>query len=63
MTVQTSDVRPVPTAEWVTIPDLYDDPYPLFQRLRAEAPVHWVPAVGRYLVVGYEACHEIELDA
>jgi cytochrome P450 len=63
MTVQTNDVRPIPTAEWVTIPDLYDDPYPLFQRLRAEAPVHWVPAVGRYLVVGYEACHEIELDA
>ncbi|MQA34429.1 cytochrome P450 [Modestobacter roseus] len=63
MTTQANDVRPVPTAEWVTIPDLFDDPYPIFQRLRAEAPVHWVPAVDRYLIVGYEAAHDVEQDA
>ncbi|MEI4271199.1 cytochrome P450 [Klenkia sp. LSe6-5] len=64
MSTQTSEqVRPVPTAEWVTIPDLVEDPYPVFARLRAQAPVHWVPAVDRYLVVGYHAAHEVELDA
>jgi cytochrome P450 len=63
MAVHASEARPVPTADWVTIPELFDDPYPSFQELRAQAPVHWVPAVNRYLVVGYEACHTVELDA
>jgi cytochrome P450 len=62
MTVETTQARPIPTADWVTIPDLYADPYPIYRRLRAEAPIHWVPAVNRYLVIGYDACHTIELD-
>jgi cytochrome P450 len=62
MTVRTMEARPVPVADWVTIPDLYADPYPIYQRLRADAPIHWVPAVNRYLVIGYEACHTIDLD-
>ncbi|PXY18807.1 cytochrome P450 [Prauserella muralis] len=62
MTVDTTEARPIPAADWVTIPDLYEDPYPIYQRLRAQAPIHWVPAVNRYLVIGYEACHAIELD-
>jgi cytochrome P450 len=62
MTVETTQARPIPTADWVTIPDLYADPYPIYQRLRAEAPIHWVPAVNRYMVIGYDACHTIELD-
>jgi cytochrome P450 len=62
MTVEATQARPIPTAEWVTIPELYADPYPIYRRLRAVAPIHWVPAVDRYLVIGYHACHTVELD-
>lgn len=51
-----------PVADWVTIPDLHRDPFPIYERLRAEGGVHWVPQVGRYLVTSYEAVHETELD-
>lgn len=51
-----------PVADWVTIPDLYRDPFPIYERLRAEGGVHWVPGVNRYLVTSYEAVHETELD-
>ncbi|QZY50621.1 cytochrome P450 [Leucobacter tenebrionis] len=51
-----------PVADWVTIPDLYRDPFPIYERLRAEGGVHWVPQVGRYLITSYEAVHETELD-
>ncbi|MEZ0163656.1 cytochrome P450 [Kineococcus sp. LSe6-4] len=54
--------RPAPVADWVTIPDLHRDPFPVFERLRAEGGVHWVPAVGRYLVTSYAAVHDTELD-
>jgi cytochrome P450 len=62
MTVETIKARPIPSADWVTIPELYVDPYPIYQRLRATAPIHWVPAVDRYLVIDHHACHTIELD-
>ena len=55
-------VREAPVAEWVTIEDLHRDPFPIYQRLRSEAPLHWVPAVNRYMVTSYAACHEIEQD-
>ncbi|WP_024356095.1 cytochrome P450 [Leucobacter chironomi] len=51
-----------PVADWVTIPDLYRDPFPIYERLRAEGGVHWLPQVGRYLITSYEAVHETELD-
>jgi len=54
--------RQAPTADWVNIPDLYRDPFPIYQKLREEAPVHWVPAINRYLVVGYDACHDVDHD-
>ena len=53
---------PAPVADWVTIPSLYEDPFPTFERLRAEGGVHWVPAVNRYLVTSYAAVHDTELD-
>ena len=62
MTAETIQARPIPSADWVTIPELYADPYPIYQRLRATAPIHWVPAVDRYLVIGHHACHTVELD-
>lgn len=51
-----------PVADWVRIPDLYADPFPIYQRLRREGGVHWVPSVGRYLITSYEAVHETEFD-
>jgi cytochrome P450 len=62
MTLETITARPAPTADWVTIADLHTDPFPIYRRMRAEAPVHWVPEVGRYMVTSYEACHLIEND-
>jgi cytochrome P450/NADPH-dependent glutamate synthase beta subunit-like oxidoreductase/flavodoxin len=53
---------PAPVADWVTIPDLYRDPFPIYERLRAEGGVHWVPSVGRYLISSYEAVHATEQD-
>ena len=38
-----------------TIEQLADDPHPVLARLRAEAPVVFVPALGGYLVVAREA--------
>lgn len=52
----------VPVADWVTTADLHRDPFPIFERLRAEGGVHWVPSVGRHLVTSYAAVHETELD-
>lgn len=52
-----------PVADWVTIADLTRDPFPVYRRLRAETPVAWVPAVDRYLVTSFAACHTIEQDA
>ncbi|MGP3535566.1 cytochrome P450 [Microbacterium sp. RD1] len=54
--------RPAPVADWVTIPDLYRDPFPIYERLRAEGGVHWVPSVGRYLLTSYDAVHTTEFD-
>jgi cytochrome P450/flavodoxin len=54
--------RPAPVADWVTIPDLYRDPFPIYDQLRAEGGVHWVPSVGRYLITSYDAVHTTEFD-
>src|SRR5690625_7907193 len=62
MTTQIVNAKQAPVADSVTIPELYRDPFPIFQRLRAEGGVHWVPAVGRYLVTSYDAVHDTELD-
>lgn len=51
-----------PVADWITIPDLYRDPFPIYDRLRAEGGIHWVPSVGRYLVTSYDAVHTTEFD-
>lgn len=51
-----------PVAEDVAIGELDADPYPIYRRLRERAAVHWVPAIGRYLVVGHQAAHTIDHD-
>ncbi len=39
-----------PVADDVTVEDLERDPYPTYSRLRREAPVCWVPAVGLWFI-------------
>jgi len=41
-------------AESVTVADLEADPYPIYARLRREAPVCYVPAVGLWFVTRYD---------
>lgn len=56
------NARPAPVADWVDIKTLYEDPYPIYQRLRREGGVHWVPSVNRYLITSYEAVIATEHD-
>lgn len=51
-----------PVVDWIDPAELMADPYPSYERLRAEAPVAWVPALNKYLVTSYAACHAVEQD-
>lgn len=51
-----------PVADWVDPKQMMADPYPTYERLRAESPVAWVPALNKYLVTSYAGCHEVEMD-
>lgn len=42
-------------ASEITVADLERDPYPIYARLRAEAPVAWVPAVEMWLATTWDA--------
>src|ERR1700759_4482910 len=35
-------------------PEVLADPYPLYERLRTEAPVHWDPYLHAWIVTRYE---------
>ena len=41
-------------AQRITVADLEADPYPLYARLRVEAPVCWVSAVNMWLATGWD---------
>src|SRR5215467_14530407 len=41
-------------AESVTVAALEEDPYPIYARLRREAPVCFIPAVGLWFVTRYD---------
>ena len=47
----------------VTLADLEADPHPALARLRAAAPVVWVPALGAWLVTGYDLAVAVLRDA
>jgi cytochrome P450 len=44
----------------ITLAGLTADPYPIYRRLRQEAPVAWVPAANRYLVTRHADIVELE---
>ena len=48
--------------ESVTLEDLERDPYPIYERLRDEEPVSWVPAVGLWLVTRFDDVRRVDLD-
>ena len=52
-----------PTAAAVTLAGLDSDPHPLLAALRAEGPVCWVPALGAWLVTGYQCAVDVLRDA
>ncbi|QSE89431.1 cytochrome P450 [Rhodococcus pseudokoreensis] len=47
----------------ITIEELEADPYPFYERLRKEAPVAFVPALGMHIVSTKELCEQIAKDA
>jgi cytochrome P450 len=47
-------------AKSILLENLWDDPYPIYRRLRAETPMAWVPAANRYMVTGYAEVAELE---
>jgi cytochrome P450 len=52
-----------PTAAAVTLAGLDRDPHPLLAGLRAAGPVCWVPALGAWLVTGYQCAVDVLRDA
>ena len=51
------------SSDAVTLADLDADPHPVLARLRAsEGPVAWVPALGAWLVIGYDAAVAVLRD-
>jgi len=48
---------PTPTPDWaarISVAELDDDPYPIYARMRREAPVCFVPEVGLWFVTRWE---------
>jgi cytochrome P450 len=50
----------VTIGESISLDDLETDPYPVYARLREEAPVAWVPAVELWLVTRYEDVQHVD---
>jgi len=55
--------RPGTPADAVTLAELETDPHPVFARLRAGAPVSWVPVLGAWVVTGYDLAVQVMRDA
>ncbi len=47
----------------ITIEQLENDPYPIFARLRREAPIAWIPALGGWLASTWKYCWQIASDS
>jgi cytochrome P450 len=56
-------VRASRAAAAVTVAALETDPHPVLARLRATAPVAWVPVLGAWLVTGYGEAVAVLRDA
>jgi aromatic O-demethylase, cytochrome P450 subunit len=47
----------------ITIEQLENDPYPIFARLRREAPIAWIPVLGSWMASNWEYCWQIASDS
>src|SRR5579862_170277 len=56
-------VSPSALADRVTLADLEGDPHPVLAGLRAAGPAAWVPALGAWLVTGYDLAVAVLRDA
>jgi aromatic O-demethylase, cytochrome P450 subunit len=57
--------QPHPGTSWlddVSVELLENDPYPVFERLRREAPVAWIPALQAYVASTWSECWGIASD-
>src|SRR6266852_3277735 len=53
--MQTSTTTTAPLSLYHLLdPEVLADPYPLYRRLRTEAPVHWDPFLHAWVVTRYE---------
>jgi cytochrome P450 len=53
------------TGSWlddVSVEQLENDPYPVFERLRREAPIAWIPAIQANIASTWKDCWEIASD-
>src|SRR5207302_8485020 len=51
---------PMTIGQTITLEDLERDPYPIYERLRAEEPVSWVPAVQLWLVTRWDDVYFVD---
>lgn len=58
----TPDPSRFPLGAGVTLAQLSDNPYPVFQRLRAQEPVTWVPSIGQWLVTSRDVVMDVLRD-
>ena len=52
--------RPIPAIDGITLEALNRDPYPVYARLRREAPIAWLPAAHINLVTRYDTIKHID---
>src|SRR5262245_2312592 len=63
MSTSRHDPARFPVGAAVRLEDLDENPYPIFERLRREEPVSWLPALGMWYVTRYEDVRAILMDA
>ena len=56
-------LMPTSWLDEITIEQLENDPYPIFARLRREAPIAQIPALGSWLVSTWRYCWQIASDS
>jgi aromatic O-demethylase, cytochrome P450 subunit len=66
MSSQLDATGPTTTTAWLeqlTVQELETDPYPIFARLRREAPVAFIPAIQSWVATTWDVCTVIADDA
>lgn len=56
----TTTTTTAPTADWLDFGQLSVDPYPLYDRLRGESPVAFVPITNSYWVTSFPAVRSVQ---